>query len=86
MSCIWTMVKFDCLTLYHMIMKKKKNSGKRRKWCLPLFSPFPTMFSTLLKTDIIILGTFYLSSANALNLVKSKKLLFGKELMKSYPL
>ena len=38
------------------------------------------MFSTLSKTEIIILATFYLSSVNALNLVKSKKLSFGKEL------
>ena len=31
--------------------------------------------------EIVILGTFYLSSANAINLVMSKILLFGKELI-----
>ena len=39
------------------------------------------MFSTLLKTEITIFATFNLSSANALNLVHSKKLSFGKELI-----
>ena len=39
---------------------------------------FTLMFSTLLK--IKILGTFNLSSANALNLMQSKKLSFGIEL------
>ena len=38
------------------------------------------MFSTQSKTEIIILATFYLSSANALNLVMSKLLSFGKDL------
>ena len=37
------------------------------------------MFTTLSKTDIIILATFILSSANAFNLVVSKILLYGKE-------
>ena len=41
---------------------------------------FPAIFSTLSKTQIIILATYNLSSANALNLVLSKKLSFGKEL------
>ena len=31
------------------------------------------MFSTILKAEIIILKTFHLQSANALNLVQSKK-------------
>ena len=38
------------------------------------------MFFTLSKNKIIILAAFYLSSASTLNLVKSKKLLFLKEL------
>ena len=48
------------------------------------FSPFPTMFSARSKTLIFVLATiyFYLLSANALNLVKSKNLSFGKELKK----
>ena len=40
------------------------------------------MFSTLSKTGIIILATFIVSSANALNLVMSKILSFGIELKK----
>ena len=39
--------------------------------CTSNFS-FPTMFSTLSKTEMIILVTFNLSSANAFNLVWSK--------------
>ena len=44
---------------------------------------FSTIFSMLSNTKIIILVTFNLSSANALNLVLSKKLSLGKELKKS---
>ena len=64
-------------------MKKPfwKHFEKRRKCCLPAFSPFPTMFSALSKTEITILTTFYLSSANAFNLDLTKILSFGKELM-----
>ena len=39
------------------------------------------MFSTLLKTKIIILSIFMLLSASAFNAGQSKSLLFGKELM-----
>ena len=35
------------------------------------FSPFPTIFSALSKTEIVIVGTFYLLSANAFNLNQS---------------
>ena len=45
------------------------------------FSPSPTVFSTLSKREIIILATFNLSSASALNLAMSKILSFGKELL-----
>ena len=38
------------------------------------------MLSTLSKTEIIILATFNLSSANAFDLDQSRNLLFGKEL------
>ena len=38
------------------------------------------MFPTLSKSEIIILATFNLSSANAFNLDQSRSLLFGKEL------
>ena len=51
---------------------------------LPAFSPFPTMFSTLLKTSFNFAVTFILSSANAFNLDKSKILSFGKELTTSW--
>ena len=37
------------------------------------FSPFPTMFSALSEIGILILSTFNLESANALNLVQTKK-------------
>ena len=45
-----------------------KHCGKRRKCWIPAFSSFPTMFSTLSKTKIIILANFTLASANAFNL------------------
>ena len=38
----------------------------------------PTMFSSLSNTEIIILATMNLSSANAFNLDYAKILLFGK--------
>ena len=39
------------------------------------------MFSTLLKRESVILSMLYLLSANALNLVMSEILSFGKELI-----
>ena len=45
-----------------------------------IFLHFPTVFSTRSKTEIIILATFNLLSANALNLDKSKFLSSGEEL------
>ena len=56
---------------------------KRKCW-QPAFSPFPKMFSTRSKTEIMILAKLNLSSENALNLVQSEKLLFGKELVVAY--
>ena len=63
--CHWEKVKR--LTLYHTIPpfnnpKKKgfgKHCGKRRKCWLPAFSPFPTMFSTLSKTENSHFSNFY---------------------------
>ena len=58
---------FKCaLTLYHTIRtfndpKEEgfgKHCGKRRKCWQPAFSPFPTVFSTLSKREIIILAMF----------------------------
>ena len=56
----------------------RKHCGKPRKCWLPAFPPFPTMFSTLSLTEIIILATYNLSSASAFNLVLSKNLLLDK--------
>ena len=77
------------LTLYHTIptFNDHKEEGfgkhceKRRKCWKLAFSPFPTVFSALSKRKIIILATFNLSPANAFNLVMSKNLWFGKELI-----
>ena len=42
---------------------------EKELWLLvQAISPFPTIFSTLSKTEIIIFVTFNLSSANAFNL------------------
>ena len=54
-------------------MGKLENAGHQH------FLLFPQCFLPYQKTEIIILATFYLPSANALNLVKSKKLFFSKE-------
>ena len=45
---------------------------------ISIFS-FPTIFSTLSETEIIILATFTLSSANPLIFVHRKNLSFGKK-------
>ena len=45
-------------------------------------SPFPNIFSTLSKTEIIVFGTFNLLSANAFSLVWSKILSCGNGLNK----
>ena len=77
------------LTLYHTIKRQFndpvkeafwKHCRKRRKCWEPAFSPFPTMFSTLSKTNFNFSPAFILSSANAFNLDQSKILSFGKEL------
>ena len=47
-----------------------------------IFFPFPTMFSTLHKTNIKFSVTSILSSATAFELDKPKILLFGNELFK----
>ena len=48
---------------------------------VPAFSPFPTVFSTVSRTEIMIL-TSILSSANAFNMDQAEILSFGKELIK----
>ena len=76
------------LALYHTILTFdnpekqafQKYCGKRRKCWLPAIPPFHTMFSTLSKTEIIILATCILSSSNAFNLVTVKILSFDKGL------
>ena len=71
------------LTLYYTIPTFKEafsnQCWKRRKCWYQAFSPFPTIFSTLSRREIVILITFDLSSANAMNLVSSKYLSCGKE-------
>ena len=49
-----------------------KTLWEKEKLLVQAISPFPTMFSTISKTEIIIFLTFSLSSANAFNLVWSK--------------
>ena len=53
-------------------VRKGENAGK------PAFSPFPTVFSTLSKREIVTLTIFHISSPN---LVTPKVLSFVKELM-----
>ena len=57
---------------FEKIVGKEENASNHH------FFPFPTMLSALPKTEIKILATFNLS-ANALNLVMSKTLSFGKK-------
>ena len=52
-----------------------KCCGKRRKCWLPAFSPFPTIFSTIPKTNFKV--AFILLSASSSNSDRSKLLLFG---------
>ena len=59
---------------FQNIVGKRENAGNH-------FSPFPKMFSTLSKTEIIIYDPFILSTANAFNLDKVKFLSSGKGLM-----
>ena len=66
-----------CLTLYHTIptfnnpeKEGLENRGKMRKCWLPAFSPFPTIISTLAKTNFNFSVTFSLSTPNAFNLDK----------------
>ena len=87
-DCSTVRLKCQSLTLYHTIPTFndptegafRNHCGKRRKCWLPAFSPFPTVFSTLCKREIANLDMFNSLPANAFNLVRSKILLFGKEL------
>ena len=58
---------------FENLVGKGENAGNYH------FSPFPTMFSTLSKTNINFSVTFILSSAKAFNLDQSEILSFGKE-------
>ena len=57
-----------------------KTLWEKEKLLVQAITPFPSMFSTLSKTEIIIFLTFNLSSANAFNLVWSKILSCGNGL------
>ena len=59
----------------HWEKEKWENAGNHA-----VYSSFPRVFSALSRREIIILATFNLSSASALDLVQSKKL-SGKELI-----
>ena len=59
-----------------------KTLWEKEKLLVQAISPFPTIFSTLLKTEHIIFITFNLSCANAFNLVWSKILSCGNGLKK----
>ena len=53
---------------------------EKEKLLVQAISPFPTMFSTLSMTEIVIFVTFNLSYANAVNLVWCKILSCGNGL------
>ena len=53
---------------------------EKEKMLVTSIFPFPTVFFTLSKREIVILAMFKLSSANAFNLVTSTILSFSKEL------
>ena len=57
-----------------------KHCWKKEKMLMTSISPFPTMFSTLLKTSFDFLFEFTLPSANGFNMDQSKILSFGKDL------
>ena len=57
-----------------------KHCRKMRKCWLPGFSPFPTVFSTLLKANFNIWVSFIFSSANVSIWIGLKFLLSAKEL------
>ena len=59
---------------FENIVGKEENVGNQ------YFASFPTMFSTLPKAKFSVCVTLFYLSANTFNLVKSKILLFGKEL------
>ena len=65
---------------FENIVGKGENVGNQH------FSPFPTVFSTLPKTNFKFSDTFIVSSANAFNLNQCKILWFGKELNNIYHL
>ena len=64
-----------CWCLWERCLLK---TWEKEKLLLQAISPFPTMFSTISKTEIIIFVISNLSSANAFNLVRSKILSCGK--------
>ena len=56
---------------------------KKKSLWLPAFSPFPTMFSSIPKTNFKFLASVSLLSANAFNLDLSENL-FGNELKEHF--
>ena len=76
LTCFHTTTPFDVSEKRSLL----KTLWEKEKLFVQAISPFPTMFSTVSKTEIIIFVTFNLSSANAVNLVWSKILLCGNGL------
>ena len=76
------------LTHSHLLMglarSLLKTLWEKEKLLVQAISPSPTMFSTLSVTEIIILVTFDLSSANTFHLVWSKILSCGNGLTFDY--
>ena len=87
--CLFCTTQVCVLTLHHTILTfndpervvlenivgKGENAGKQH------FLLFPTMFSTLSNTEVLILPVFHLSSANAFSLSVRRKLSCGNGLM-----
>ena len=76
-TCSHTMTPFETSKEWSLL----KTLWEKEKLPVQAISPFPTMFFTLPKTEIIIFVTSNLSSANAFNLVWSKILLCGNGLI-----
>ena len=75
-----SMERLNMLTHSHTMTPFENIVGKKENCFYKQFLLFPTMFSTLSKTEIIIFVTFNLSFASGFNLVWFKILLCGNGL------
>ena len=64
-------------------LKKKplENIKGKKEMLVNSISPFPTKFTTLSKSEVVVLATSNLLFANAFNVVKAKILSFGTDLI-----